>query len=67
MARARSVGSLFVNLVAKTGPFTKGLKKAQSQTKRFQKTLINLGSKVVAFGSILTGVGVAGFVMFARR
>ena len=63
---AGSVGSLFVNIVAKTSPFTKGLKSAQSRLTKFKAGVVALGKKVLMFGGIMTGVALGGMVMFAR-
>jgi len=63
---SKSVGSLFVNIVAKTTKFDKGLKDSQSKLKRFGASVVNMGKKLLAFGSIMTGVAVGGMVVFAR-
>ena len=64
---AKSVGSLFVNLVAKTTGFEKGMKKAQSNLKKFGRSVANIGRKVLTFGTVLTGVSVGGLAIFVRN
>jgi len=63
---SKSVGSLFVNIVAKTTKFDKGMKGARSNLKTFGASVVNMGKKLLAFGSILTGVAIGGMVVFAR-
>ena len=63
---AKSVGTLFVNLVTKTTKFDKGMKGARSKLKTFSQSVANVGKKILTFGSILTGVAIGGMAVFVR-
>lgn len=54
-----TIGSLAVNIVAKTDRFTKGIMKAQSGIVRFGKSVMNITKQVAMFGAGIAAAGAA--------
>src|SRR4030065_1664384 len=63
----RAIGSLAVNLIARTKPFTEGIRGARDQVKGFGTEVKGSGRSLTSFGSTRTGVSVGGLGLFIRN
>ena len=63
---ARSIGSLFVNIVAKTSKFEKGIDKAGKKLTRFQKLTARVSSNLQTFGTAAIAGAAGGLLYFAK-
>jgi hypothetical protein len=62
-----AVGKLFVSLTTKTGPYSKGMQKAGSITKKFVGGVAGLGVKVAKVGAIMGAAAVGGIALYTRK
>lgn len=62
-----SIGDLTVNLIAKTGKFAKGMKRASRVTRGFSRRIGRLANRVKTFGLIAGGVAVAGITAMVKQ
>lgn len=63
----RAVGTLALNMVARTKDFTKGIKTAQKSVSTFGSGVRKVGRQILKFGSVLSGVSVGGLALFLKK
>lgn len=64
---AKAVATVGVSVVARTKNFRRGMKRAQSTTKRFAASIKKMSMRVVKFGAVLTGVAVGAMAVMVKR
>lgn len=62
-----TIGSLAVNIVARTDRLTKGLRQAEKSVKGFATRIVSATAKVAKFGAAITAAGVAAGTVFVRN
>ena len=61
------VGSVAINLTARTSAFVKGMRKAQTSVNRFAKVAARAAQRVIKFGLVLGTAAATGLALVVRR
>ena len=57
-----TVGSLFINVKARTAAFSKKMKSVRGTIGRLAKGFVNIGKKVALFGAAMAGIAVVAII-----
>lgn len=61
------VGSVAINLTARTNAFVKGMNRAADSVSKFARVTFKATRRIIKFSVVLAGVGVAGLSLLVRR
>lgn len=63
----KGIGSLALNLIARTKPFTADIGKARAGLGKFGDSAKSVGKSIFSLGGLLTGVSVGGLALFLNK
>ena len=62
-----TVGSLFINVKARTAAFSKKMKSVRGTIGRLAKGFVNIGKKVALFGAAMAGIAVVAIIAMTKK